>query len=344
MNTVPVGGETSPTQYVNNKDCSQGFCTLYCPQWCYIDFPPPPPFAADEFSGEISGPNFSPLVITIICILAAAFLLVSYYAIVSKYWRRHRRQRDIAGGGDENGSLGDVRRDEPWFVATSNGLDDAVIRSIEVFEYRKTAVLSPTTYCNYDCAVCLSEFEDRDRLRLLPKCGHAFHVTCIDTWLRSHANCPLCRANVAAVVPPHSPPALLGLDVSPNGEASGHSVAENAGSVEAGIRTREILVDILDVEEGRDLRHVRRSVSMDCIYDRRILMSDVFEGVAFHNNECYNDGGGSGNGGGGGGDGDGGGREDRNMDASIRRAILYTMERSHSSERWFFSKNSTIAL
>lgn len=43
-----------------------------------------------------------------------------------------------------------------------------------------------------ECSVCLSEFEDGKNLQLLPKCSHAFHVPCIDTWLRSHKNRPLC--------------------------------------------------------------------------------------------------------------------------------------------------------
>ena len=44
-----------------------------------------------------------------------------------------------------------------------------------------------------ECAVCLSRFEDADILRLLPKCKHAFHLDCVDTWLISHSTCPLCR-------------------------------------------------------------------------------------------------------------------------------------------------------
>lgn len=45
------------------------------------------------------------------------------------------------------------------------------------------------------CAVCLGEFEENDEVKIMPECAHIFHVTCIDMWLFSHGNCPLCRAN-----------------------------------------------------------------------------------------------------------------------------------------------------
>lgn len=45
------------------------------------------------------------------------------------------------------------------------------------------------------CSVCLSEFNEGDEVGVLPGCAHVFHVLCIDKWLLSHSNCPLCRAN-----------------------------------------------------------------------------------------------------------------------------------------------------
>lgn len=47
-----------------------------------------------------------------------------------------------------------------------------------------------------ECAVCLNKFEPSEVLRLLPKCKHAFHVECVDTWLDAHSTCPLCRYRV----------------------------------------------------------------------------------------------------------------------------------------------------
>ncbi|XP_031103611.1 RING-H2 finger protein ATL8-like [Ipomoea triloba] len=49
-----------------------------------------------------------------------------------------------------------------------------------------------------ECAICLAEFVGGDEIRILPQCGHGFHVACIDTWLRSHSSCPSCRQILVA--------------------------------------------------------------------------------------------------------------------------------------------------
>ncbi|XP_058763788.1 E3 ubiquitin-protein ligase ATL6-like [Vicia villosa] len=46
------------------------------------------------------------------------------------------------------------------------------------------------------CAVCLSDFNDNDSVRVLPRCDHFFHPPCIDAWLSTHATCPVCRNNL----------------------------------------------------------------------------------------------------------------------------------------------------
>ncbi|KAF7053315.1 hypothetical protein CFC21_061276 [Triticum aestivum] len=46
------------------------------------------------------------------------------------------------------------------------------------------------------CVVCLAEYEDDDVLRVLPYCGHDFHVACIDIWLKQHSTCPVCRVSL----------------------------------------------------------------------------------------------------------------------------------------------------
>ncbi|CAI8585816.1 unnamed protein product [Vicia faba] len=64
-----------------------------------------------------------------------------------------------------------------------------------------------------ECAVCLTGFEDHEILRLLPKCKHAFHMECVDTWLDKHSTCPLCRYKVDPDDIVHSQELLLSSDV-----------------------------------------------------------------------------------------------------------------------------------
>uniref|UniRef100_A0A0A9CP95 RING-type E3 ubiquitin transferase n=1 Tax=Arundo donax TaxID=35708 RepID=A0A0A9CP95_ARUDO len=200
---------TQPTwvPYEPTKDCSQGLCSMYCPHWCYFIFPPPPPLDVGGPSpDDSSGPVFSPLVIAIIAVLAIAFLLVSYYTFISRYCGtfgsfRGRVFGSNSGGGARSGGggggsgHGQSRSQESWSVSPTTGLDETLISKITLCKYKRGDAIIHTT----DCSVCLGEFRDGESLRLLPKCSHAFHQQCIDKWLKSHSNCPLCRSNITFV-------------------------------------------------------------------------------------------------------------------------------------------------
>ncbi|WOL16667.1 hypothetical protein Cni_G25455 [Canna indica] len=254
--------------YVPTKDCSMGFCSIYCPQWCYIIFPPPPPV---EFSDDNSGLTLSPLVIAIIGVIAGAFVLVCYYTIVSKRcgsfdslrrWLHHpgAEHREL----DES-IVGHSHRRESWNASPSHGLDEALIRKIMVHKYRRGDALVQGT----DCSVCLSEFREDDALRLLPKCGHAFHLQCIDTWLRSHSNCPLCRANIA-LLNPASPPRPARLPPAP--------APENSVVVEEIPRANETVLvvedDVISTEEEMDSES---SSSNDAAKETNMEMDAIVE-------------------------------------------------------------------
>lgn len=49
------------------------------------------------------------------------------------------------------------------------------------------------------CSICLMDYKESDLLRMLPRCGHLFHVTCVDPWLRMKLTCPVCRKSYQSV-------------------------------------------------------------------------------------------------------------------------------------------------
>ncbi|GKV19024.1 hypothetical protein SLEP1_g29324 [Rubroshorea leprosula] len=144
--------------------------------------------------------SFPIIAIAIIGILATAFLLVSYYIFVIKCclnWHRIDFLRRF--------SLSRRNRHEDPLMGYAptvehRGLDESVIRSIPIFQFKKGGNgkkdLGERSFC--ECAVCLNEFQEEEKLRRIPSCDHVFHIDCIDVWLQNNANCPLCRTSISS--------------------------------------------------------------------------------------------------------------------------------------------------
>lgn len=89
---------------------------------------------------------------------------------------------------------------DPTAATAASGLDAALLNSLPVFSYS-----SDTYPATLECAVCLSDFEENEKIRLLPKCNHSFHIDCINMWFHSHSTCPLCRTPVDGEIPVLTP-------------------------------------------------------------------------------------------------------------------------------------------
>ncbi|KAK7379497.1 hypothetical protein VNO80_04959 [Phaseolus coccineus] len=165
-----------------------------------LSFPwSPPPL----LEGDHEHLNLEPI---IIIVLSSLTCVIMFIITLSKILRYHYLNRynvsrrnppilfDIRGDSpffDDEEQEQVIRQQSIWFSPTE-GLQQSTIDSITVYRYRNDEVLVKET----ECLVCLGEFQQEESLRLLPKCTHAFHVPCIDTWLRSHKTCPLCRAPI----------------------------------------------------------------------------------------------------------------------------------------------------
>lgn len=73
----------------------------------------------------------------------------------------------------------------------STGLKKADLKSLPIVDYTSASEL-PSGMAT-DCPICLAEFGEGEKVRVLPVCNHAFHMECIDKWFTSHSSCPLCR-------------------------------------------------------------------------------------------------------------------------------------------------------
>ncbi|KAL6125755.1 hypothetical protein ACLB2K_073809 [Fragaria x ananassa] len=152
---------------------------------------PPPPHRSLTF--KTLSPSILIILLIVVVTVVASFSLCRILRCINNRFLRH-----VSSSSADNGSARvSSRRVSP--AENSSAVSDPVA-SLPVFAFStiKRRRESSTAIVAADCAVCLSKFEHDDQLRLLPLCCHAFHVSCIDTWLRSQQTCPLCRSPISA--------------------------------------------------------------------------------------------------------------------------------------------------
>ncbi|KAH0919379.1 hypothetical protein HID58_027039 [Brassica napus] len=142
-----------------------------------------------DMYGESS--RFDPTMAILMIVLVSVFFALGFFSI----YIRRCLERCMGSNNhplDVGGNWLSLSRPQ------ARGLDASVVETFPTFRYSTVKTLKIGKEA-LECPVCLNEFEDDETLRLLPKCCHVFHPGCVDAWLRSHATCPLCRADLVPV-------------------------------------------------------------------------------------------------------------------------------------------------
>ncbi|KAL8515755.1 hypothetical protein ACS0TY_014442 [Phlomoides rotata] len=223
--------------------------------------------------------SFPIIAVAVIGILATGFLLVSYYIFVIKCclnWHRIDLLRRFSFSRRRRG-------EDPLTVYSpppeNRGLNEAQIRSIPIFKFQKVdkeEKVSDAKLC--ECAVCLNEFQEEEKLRIIPNCAHVFHIDCIDIWLQNNANCPLCRRSISATRPgvhfPALAPSPSPQDPDPfTGRDEDYVVIEIGSAEQGGIpsenpTSNELLHKNSQRKKGKKFSHVS-SMGDECIDNRK---------------------------------------------------------------------------
>ncbi|KAL5999255.1 hypothetical protein ACLOJK_040705 [Asimina triloba] len=151
-----------------------------------IEIPQADPAAAVTINYSVA------LTIGVLLLIVSSLTFLSYYCTRSGPRPSRTRQLNSATSPPPPSSSS----------GGGGGIDEATLSSCPKLLYSKAKLQSKvqgeesySSSCWASCSICLADYKDAEMLRMLPECGHLFHVKCIDAWLRLHPTCPVCRTS-----------------------------------------------------------------------------------------------------------------------------------------------------
>ncbi|KAG8649305.1 RING-H2 finger protein ATL33 [Manihot esculenta] len=136
--------------------------------------PEPPPFPAPPRSVDLSPLEF---ILGLIAVIAIPALIYTFFFSIRCPPTLFRRRRWSNSG--EFPPIDENPPENKELVSDVKYLKETHVKDI-----------------GSECPVCLSVFADGEEVKQLSVCKHSFHASCINMWLNSHSNCPVCRASV----------------------------------------------------------------------------------------------------------------------------------------------------
>ncbi|KAJ1263434.1 hypothetical protein BS78_09G184400 [Paspalum vaginatum] len=170
----------------------------------YSEASPDPRAATDGTGGGGAAAPDASFDANMVIILAALFFALLFAVGLNSLARCALRCGGRGGAAGGRGVEGPASSSS--VVGVGGGIKRRALRSIPVEVYGHGAGGGAAAAEEEEeedvCAICLGEFADGDKVRVLPRCGHGFHVPCVDAWLLSRASCPTCRRPVVDGKPP----------------------------------------------------------------------------------------------------------------------------------------------
>ncbi|KAI5674302.1 hypothetical protein M9H77_14666 [Catharanthus roseus] len=147
--------------------------------------PPPPPSPSKSHNMPI-------LYYGLLVVGTAAIVLAIYNLIIIKWCADNRRRTERIPRSQRAAELASAS------ASNQSSSENPNSNLICNFKYKKGGEVGggKDEMNEFECAVCLSAFEEGEDVKQLPRCKHSFHTSCIDMWLYSHRDCPLCRSPV----------------------------------------------------------------------------------------------------------------------------------------------------
>lgn len=125
-----------------------------------------------------------PLIITCVVIANVLIILIIYFVFF--FWKCNR-----GSAWDEAFDNSASANSSPCSSPRASGVEEKDLSLLPEFVHGGTEGEEKE-----ECAVCITEFVNGQIGRILPICGHKFHIECVDTWFRKHSTCPICRTDV----------------------------------------------------------------------------------------------------------------------------------------------------
>ncbi|KAG0452740.1 hypothetical protein HPP92_025404 [Vanilla planifolia] len=135
---------------------------------------PPPKWGPYNNAGDFS----ACMAIILASLISALALALAVNTLIRRFIRRRSRRQHATG---------DVEKPAATMA------DALPADALPTVVFSSGAGIPGGASSMADCAICLQEFLDGDALRLLPDCGHGFHVGCVDRWIAARRSCPTCR-------------------------------------------------------------------------------------------------------------------------------------------------------